>query len=259
MPGSTGGELEPSSAVWPCPDGQEAAGALAAVGGIVCSVRTGDNITHNHPRGWAYAETDPRHAGSSFSPHDIHSAALSGMAGVRAVTPHYVLTIWPADGSSWPVPDQIAPMYLREEEAYRRDALQRAPQGMMTVMQDNADAAHAVWSRLAPAMGLVYRREEMDWVIDRIADANQDIPLLSPVCTFCRHQVGYRRCAAFPEGIPLAIWLGKDTHQAPYPGDHGLRFAPVPGAVITTPQVSEGDKVLWPLIDQEAAREPQPV
>jgi hypothetical protein len=53
--------------------------------------------------------------------------------------------------------------------------------------------------------------------------------------------------------------LHRLSHQAPYPGDHGIRFAPVPGAKVTSPQVTEGDKVLWPLIDEEEAREPQPV
>jgi hypothetical protein len=43
------------------------------------------------------------------------------------------------------------------------------------------------------------------------------------------------------------------------PGDHGLHFASIPGAKMTTPQVTKGDEVLWPLIDQETAREPQPV
>lgn len=85
------------------------------------------------------------------------------------------------------------------------------------------------------------------------------VPGLSLVCMFCAHQFSYRRCTTFPEGIPLAIWLGKDTHQASYPGDHGIRFSPVPGAVVTTPQVSEGDKVLWSLLDEEPVREPHPV
>ena len=57
------------------------------------------------------------------------------------------------------------------------------------------------------------------------------IPHFSPVCTFCRHwriREG-RTCAAFPEpnAIPLAIWRGENTHQAPFPGDHGIQFEPV--------------------------------
>jgi len=57
-------------------------------------------------------------------------------------------------------------------------------------------------------------------------------PLYNPVCLACRHRrvdtVGYpkerRVCAAFPEGIPDAIWLGQNDHTKPYPGDHGIRF-----------------------------------
>jgi hypothetical protein len=56
------------------------------------------------------------------------------------------------------------------------------------------------------------------------------IPLGSPVCTFCRYlRRGYkqRQCAAFPDDIPMEIWLGENDHRQPYPGDHGIRFAPM--------------------------------
>jgi hypothetical protein len=50
--------------------------------------------------------------------------------------------------------------------------------------------------------------------------------LSSPICFWCRHRDHSERevCAAFPEGIPDAIWNGDHDHQTPFPGDHGIRF-----------------------------------
>jgi hypothetical protein len=53
------------------------------------------------------------------------------------------------------------------------------------------------------------------------------IPSLSPICSYCRHWQGYRRCDAFPEEIPLAIWIGENDHRQPVAGDHGIRFEPL--------------------------------
>jgi hypothetical protein len=69
-------------------------------------------------------------------------------------------------------------------------------------------------------------------------DGDGNIPASSPVCDHCRHLTGYRRCAAFAGEIPLEIWNGGNTHQRPYPGDHGLQFEPRPGAKVTTPRVT---------------------
>jgi hypothetical protein len=42
-----------------------------------------------------------------------------------------------------------------------------------------------------------------------------------PVCASCVHFKTARTCSAFPSGIPDSIWLGRDSHQAPHPGQVG--------------------------------------
>jgi hypothetical protein len=68
--------------------------------------------------------------------------------------------------------------------------------------------------------------DEIAFVID---DSELHIPTFSPVCSRCRHEFArpHRACAAFPDGIPMRIWLGKNDHSKSYRGDHGIRFAPL--------------------------------
>jgi hypothetical protein len=62
----------------------------------------------------------------------------------------------------------------------------------------------------------------------------EEEPAASPICTFCIHNNWSKRktCAAFPGGIPDEIWQGKNPHQLPVDGDHGIQFerraAPTP-------------------------------
>lgn len=64
-------------------------------------------------------------------------------------------------------------------------------------------------------------------------DSTDSEIVYSPVCTFCRHlhQAELRpngthknTCDAFPDGIPKAIWTGKNDHRKPYSNDNGIRF-----------------------------------
>ena len=51
--------------------------------------------------------------------------------------------------------------------------------------------------------------------------------LISPVCDDCKYAdyLGARKCAAFPDGIPLDIWCGKIKHNEHIDGDNGIVFS----------------------------------
>jgi hypothetical protein len=58
---------------------------------------------------------------------------------------------------------------------------------------------------------------------------DQEDLLGSCQCELCRHYFGEDRCAAFPEGIPLAILNDEVEHCHPFAGDRGIVFAPREG------------------------------
>ena len=70
-------------------------------------------------------------------------------------------------------------------------------------------------------------------------DKDLRIPVYSPICTFCKHLRldAERTCAAFPQGIPIEIWVGEHDHRTAWPGDNGIRFVAVdtPGALSDDP------------------------
>src|SRR4051794_38674198 len=51
------------------------------------------------------------------------------------------------------------------------------------------------------------------------------IALFESLCDLCKHRQG-RKCAAFPEGIPVEIREMFVDHRLPYPGDRGITFEP---------------------------------
>jgi hypothetical protein len=61
-------------------------------------------------------------------------------------------------------------------------------------------------------------------------DKGHDIPPFSQVCSLCRHlrdDGAGRKCDAFPAGIPMEIWMGRNDHREAYPGDQGIPFEQV--------------------------------
>lgn len=60
----------------------------------------GNLLTHNHPRGWNYDVTDPRHRGSSFSASDVAMFVHYRLAEIRAVSPGYFHILRPPDASN---------------------------------------------------------------------------------------------------------------------------------------------------------------
>jgi hypothetical protein len=44
-------------------------------------------------------------------------------------------------------------------------------------------------------------------------------------CTHYKMSDGYRvSCRAYPEGIPIELFIGAVSHDLPYPGDSGYRY-----------------------------------
>jgi hypothetical protein len=51
---------------------------------------------------------------------------------------------------------------------------------------------------------------------------------ISDVCDTCKHlrSQAFHNCAAFPDGIPMEIWNGRNDHRQPFAGDNGIQYEP---------------------------------
>lgn len=43
-------------------------------------------------------------------------------------------------------------------------------------------------------------------------------------CNSCQHFLGFRKCKAFPDGIPKELLTDELTHKKPFQGDNGIRY-----------------------------------
>jgi len=112
-------------------------------------------LTHNHPLGWQYAVTDPRHAGASFSVEDVGLALHADVAELRAVTPRLRFSLKrPATG--WPDSLELLSDYDAIERRVASALLRDVKVGASTQETVTARQAHEVMLRLASVYGLHY-------------------------------------------------------------------------------------------------------
>jgi hypothetical protein len=63
-----------------------------------------------------------------------------------------------------------------------------------------------------------------------------------PICWRCKHYRKDVSCAAFPKGIPAEILESEADHRQAYPGDHGIRFEPLPEKRASVERIAGGSR-----------------
>lgn len=125
---------------------------------------------HNHPNGWNYPESDPRHAGGSFSWDDIATSADIDAAAMRVVSPLYTFTMKPP-ATGWPTLMDLRFQYDHWSFEIQTAGMKRLFGVVSRAGEESAEykqlqaaleAAHydAVWRKVADTLGLIYTKEE---------------------------------------------------------------------------------------------------
>jgi hypothetical protein len=70
--------------------------------------------------------------------------------------------------------------------------------------------------------------------------------MMVPQCFDCKHLAPWNpkeppHCAAFPDGVPEAVFKNLHDHRKEYPGDHGVRFEPSESAIELGVRLPSGD------------------
>lgn len=115
-------------------------------------------ITHNHPRGYAYDEGNPRRIGQSFSPADLRLAYYNDASEIRAVTPFYTFSMKRPLGG-WNINDAefagIVSQARFEVDVELKKAIKR---GTITTDTANAIYFHLVNKKIAKQCGWIYKK-----------------------------------------------------------------------------------------------------
>lgn len=119
-------------------------------------------LTHNHPRGLAFARTDMRSWGNSFSDIDLHLACAAQLSELRVVTPRLRFWLKPPNGgwdeAYWE--NSVAPSYARHDDVVSHEFVAAIEAGHLSAEEAESRFFHEVCLRLSLELGLDYVREE---------------------------------------------------------------------------------------------------
>lgn len=119
-------------------------------------------VTHDHPHGWTFPPTDPRHEGHSFSLQDVSLAIGGAVAEMRVVTPVWRYSLRPGPGQRWTrrfFTRLVEPAFREADMDVRGDFMTAVYAGQMTLVQGMSRHYHEVWIRVAAQTGVHYERE----------------------------------------------------------------------------------------------------
>jgi hypothetical protein len=116
-------------------------------------------ITHNHPMGFEYPETDPRHLGNSFSTEDIDLLYTAASAEIRAVSPGYRHSMKPPkNGWTFQSRDDIVDALLNIEIEVKKDFQAKVNTGELNYKEAEANHQHEIMTRLSKKYKTIYER-----------------------------------------------------------------------------------------------------
>jgi hypothetical protein len=122
----------------------------------------GKTLIHNHPAGWSFDKTDPRHWGNSFSPEDIKIAAELNVPEIRVVTPRYIFYMKPGE-SGWPGKNILNSMIRKYNDDVRTMLFGKINKNLISTKDAEAAHWHLVNTKLAEFFKLKYDFIEHGW------------------------------------------------------------------------------------------------
>jgi hypothetical protein len=115
-------------------------------------------VVHNHPEGWSYPPSNPRHAGKSFSQEDVFMAFEHDVLELQAVTPVWIYWMSrPAGG--WGQPSRQAQRrFVDLVNHIVADMVDLIKAGRLTVEEAEPELYHLAMVALADEFGFGYGR-----------------------------------------------------------------------------------------------------